>query len=174
MLAGALLMVALSAFANQSQPAFLKSHLPEASLNATGTFRWFGLKVYDAELWLPPSAEINNLYQQPFALKLTYARSLKGLAIAESSAEEMQRLGQGTPAQRQAWLQKMTALFPNVEAGEAITGVYQPGRGVWFYFNQQPLGTIEDEQFGRAFFAIWLDARTRAPGLRASLLGQTK
>jgi hypothetical protein len=158
--------------ANSTQPSFVSSLIPGAELKATGSFRWFGLKIYDAALWLPASAEVGVPYQRSFALKLTYARRLSGQAIAESSADEMERLEQGKPLQRKEWLKKMLLLFPDVKAGDAITGVFQPGQGVLFYLNQDLLGAIEDEAFGRAFFAIWFDERTRAPELRASLLDQ--
>ena len=164
----------------QAPPSFLKNYLSEPVSNGNGTFRWFGLKIYDAHLWTTAKASFNsdaapnlaNLFAQPFALRLTYARSLKGVRIAESSAEELARLQLGTPAQRAQWLQRMTALFPDVEENDAITGLYLPGVGAKFYFNQQPLGIIEDDAFARAFFAIWLDARTRAPDLRAALLNR--
>lgn len=158
--------------ANSALPSVVNSVVPEAALKATGSFRWFGLKIYDAALWLPANADVGGLYERPFALKLTYARRLSGQAIADSSADEMERLEQGNSAQRKEWLKKMTALFPDVKAGDAITGIFQPGRGVLFYLNQDVLGSIEDEAFGRAFFAIWFDERTRAPELRANLLGQ--
>ena len=168
----------------QVTPSFLKNYLSEPVSNGHGAFRWFGLKIYDAQLWTPAKASFNgdaapnlansvtNLFAQPFALRLTYARSLKGVRIAESSAEELARLQLGTAAQRAQWLQRMTALFPDVEENDAITGLYLPGVGAKFYFNQQPLGIIEDDAFARAFFAIWLDARTRAPDLRAALLNR--
>ena len=37
-------------------------------------------------------------------------------------------------------------------------------------FSDRFLGEIADPEFGRAFFAIWLDPRTSAPQLRANLL----
>lgn len=158
--------------ANSTPPRFVNGLVPEAVLKATGSFRWFGLKIYDAALWSPANADAVGMYERSFALKLTYARRLSGQAIADSSADEMERLEQGNSAQRKEWLKKMAALFPDVKAGDAITGVFQPGRGVLFYLNQDLLGSIEDEAFGRAFFAIWFDERTRAPELRANLLGQ--
>ena len=39
-------------------------------------------------------------------------------------------------------------------------------------FDGRPIGRIDDPAFGAAFFGIWLDARTTAPNLRASLLKQ--
>lgn len=41
-----------------------------------------------------------------------------------------------------------------------------------FYHQGRLSGKVADPAFARAFFAIWLDARTRVPALRARLLGQ--
>jgi hypothetical protein len=66
----------------------------------------------------------------------------------------------------------MRALFPDVAAGDSLSGLYLPGRGARFFHNGEPLGEIDDAQFARAFFSIWLDPRTSAPDLRAALLGE--
>ena len=50
--------------------------------------------------------------------------------------------------------------------------MYRPGKGAEFFYRDASIGTIEDPQFARAFFSIWLDPRTSAPDLRAALLGQ--
>jgi hypothetical protein len=133
-----------------------------------GTLRWFGLRVYDAEL----RADARPVsFSSRLALTLRYARPLKGQAIAERSLQEIAALGFGSPAQRAAWGDAMRALFPDVAQNDSLTGLHLPGRGARFFHNGRPLGEIDDPQFSRAFFAIWLDARTRAPSLRAALLG---
>jgi hypothetical protein len=134
-----------------------------------GTLRWFGLRVYDAELW---TAGPTPDFSSQFALSLRYARALKGTAIAERSVEEIAKLGFGSPAQLAAWGEAMRALFPDVGEGDTLTGVHLPGRGARFYYNGRALGEVADAQFSRAFFSIWLDPRTSAPGLRAALLGE--
>jgi hypothetical protein len=40
-----------------------------------------------------------------------------------------------------------------------------------FFFNGKPLGRIQNTEFSRAFFSIWLDPKTAEPGLRNALLG---
>jgi hypothetical protein len=64
----------------------------------------------------------------------------------------------------------MLKLFPDVEKGRRLAGVNVPGTGARFYYEGRLLGSIDDPAFARAFFAIWLDERTRAPQLRESLL----
>ncbi len=66
----------------------------------------------------------------------------------------------------------MIALFPDVQAGSGSPACTCPGRRTEFYFDGRLIGRIDDPAFGAAFFGIWLDARTTAPDLRASLLKQ--
>ncbi|MGZ8273352.1 MAG: chalcone isomerase family protein [Burkholderiaceae bacterium] len=154
-------------------PSHVGRALGEARSAGSGRLTWFGLHVYDARLFVPRAGfDARRFAEQPFALELTYARKLNGRAIAERSDSEIGRLGLGSEEQRARWLKSMTALFPDVLAGQQLSGINVPGRGVDFYLDGRLLGRIEDPAFGAAFFAIWLDARTTAPELRAGLLKQ--
>ena len=145
--------------------------LREARRQGQGRFRWFGLTIYDAELLTAQPLRDDQWPQHTFAIRLTYARALRGAEIAKSSLQEMDKLGIVPSAQRDVWLQRMTGLFPDVNPGDAITGVHLPNRGVRFWRTDRPLGTVDDPAFARAFFSIWLDPKTTAPELRKSLLG---
>jgi hypothetical protein len=133
-----------------------------------GSLHWFGLHVYDARL-----AVAGERFDpaQPFALTLRYARDLSGERIAETSIDEIRRLGFGTSADHQRWLDEMRRVFPDVRRGDELTGASTPGRGAQFLLNGRPIGSIDEPAFARAFFAIWFDPRTRSRDLRANLLG---
>jgi len=153
-------------------PAHIAAALPDAHLAGSGTYRWFGIRVYDAELWVGPRG-----YQAdaaPFALDLRYGHNFSGKKIAEHSAVEIDKLGIGNAEQHRNWLDKMQACFPDVEDGTHLTGIFHPGSGAAFYRDGKAICEIKDAQFAAAFFAIWLDPHTTAPGLRASLLGPGK
>lgn len=141
------------------------------ALQGSGTLHWFGIKIYEAKLFTPGQLDPAQLPSKPFALELTYARDFSGASIAERSSDEIKRLGFGNTEMRQSWQQRMQAVFPNVRAGDRIRGVHRPGAGVSFFHNDKPIGAIEDSEFARAFFAIWLDPRTAKPSLRKELLG---
>lgn len=144
--------------------------LAEARLAGEGILRWFGLKIYEARLWIGAEGfEPARFASRPFALELRYARPLKGESIARTSHDEIARLGFGDPTRRDAWLAAMRGIFPDVRDGDRITGVNRPGRGVGFYHNDRRIGSIDDPAFAPAFFAIWLDPRTIAPELRERL-----
>ncbi|MGC5704020.1 chalcone isomerase family protein [Pseudomonas sp. NFXW11] len=145
--------------------------VPEARMLGSGQFSWFGFKVYDARLWSPQRPLAAD---QPFALELTYQRRISRDELVQASLDEIKRLyGAGVSAAQLAdWRQQMQQSFVDVTPGQRITGVYLPGRGAQFFVDQRLQHTVADSAFAQAFFAIWLDPRTRNPQLRAQLLGQ--
>ncbi len=169
------------------------SSVPNSRLLGKGTLRWLAFKVYEARLFAPAElASAQNWRQVPLALELTYARSIKGEQIAQASTDEMTRLASADTAKIAAWSAAMKQLFPDVKEGDQIIGVYKPNQSVAFFYNGKPLtlnaaantnasnpntnsgtlGALADPNFGRAFFAIWLDEKTRDQGLRNALLGR--
>lgn len=162
--------LALPAAARDGAPPHVARYVDEARLAGSGRFTWFGLPVYDAALYAGGPLDADEPAAQPFVLELRYARRLAGSAIAEASRDEMARLDAGSEAQRAAWHREMTRVFPDVVRGQRLAGVNLPGRGARFYLDGGFIGAIDDPAFARAFFAIWLDARTRAPALREALL----
>jgi hypothetical protein len=161
------LLAAVCGSANAGTPAHIDAHLTQARVAGTGTYTWFGLRIYDAQLWV---GEKGYAGDTPFVLDLRYARKLDGVKIAEASAGEMAKLGAGTSAQRAAWLARMKEVFPDVKEGTHISGVFLPGAGARFYLDGKALATVPDPEFARAFFAIWLDPNTSAKSLRTALL----
>jgi hypothetical protein len=150
-------------------PPSVRQASPELRLLGDGKLRWFGLHVYDVALW---SSASPFAFDHAFALALRYARDFKGSRIAARSVAEMQRLGYRNPDKLARWREAMERVFPDVQAGDRLTGVYRPGTGVEFFHQDRAAGTIPDPEFARAFFSIWLDPRTREPSLRAQLIGE--
>ena len=135
-----------------------------------GRFRALGFHVYDAVLragnaFVAPSYEAHDL-----ELELTYARALRGKAIAERSVAEMRRVGSFGDAEAERWLRWMSRVFPDVQAGDRLTGQYSPRGGIRFLYNGQDIGTNDEGAFARLFVGIWLSPRTSAPDLRRQLL----
>jgi hypothetical protein len=154
---------------SESAPAPVAGLTPSPRLTGQAVLRFFGLRVYDARLWIG-AGSAPDLFEHELFLELRYGVSLKGERIAARSVDEMVGIGQGTEAQRQAWGEAMRRLFPDVSSGDRILGQYTPRGPSRFFHNDRPLGTIEDPDFGRAFFGIWLDPRTSEPAMRESLL----
>jgi len=132
-----------------------------------GELRWFGLAVYEATRWVQGERFDRS---QPFALALTYARAIPRDRLVSTSVSEMKRLGWSDEAQLERWQEELARVFPDVREGDTIVGVSVPGRGARFFHQGRATGEVADAEFARAFFAIWLDERTRVPELRAQLL----
>jgi hypothetical protein len=160
-------LVSLAGPAAADMPSHIDENVKQARLAGKGTYTWFGLRIYDAELWVGDQGCAGDA---PYVLVLRYARKLDGVKIAQASADEMEKLGAGSISQRAAWLARMKEIFPDVKEGTRISGVFLPGAGVRFYLDGQALASVPDPDFARAFFAIWLDPKTSAKSLRAALL----
>ena len=94
-------------------PLYLQQALDRARVGGEGDYRWFGLKIYEARLWVGNLGYRPDMPEQlPFALELRYARSLAGDRIARASIDEMRKLGRGSERQHVAWLAAMQQLFP--------------------------------------------------------------
>ncbi len=169
LLGAALLAVAASAaLASRELPLPVQEATSQWRALGEGRMRWFGLHLYDATLWVS-GAQFDP--GRPFALDIRYARDIPRDRLVDSSVSEMRRLGFGSPDALERWGAMMSRVFPDVRSGDRLVGLYVPGQGARFFSDNAFLGAVEEDAFAEAFFAIWLDARTREPDLRASLLG---
>jgi len=157
-----LLLVALSV----AGPALARVPLPASvrdaedwRLRGAGEMRFLGWRVYEAALWQSGEAQ---------ALCIRYDRSISGERLVQTTLEEMARLGVESPGR---WREVLSRAFPDVAAGDVLVAE-RAGGGVQFYAGDTPTVFVDDAAFAAAFFAIWLDPRTREPDLRAALLGQ--
>ena len=171
MFVGALLLAVASllfgSHARADAPAW-EVFLPKAGEVGSGEFRYWGFLVYDASLWAPLGEYRSD---GPFALSLRYARSISRDDIVKASIDQMRDLGFAVERHPE-WTQKLNQVMASVKAGDTLTGVYTPGQGAVFFYNDKLTGQI-DERLAEAFFAIWLNPRTSEPALRQALLGQS-
>lgn len=152
-------------------PPELRSEMPGAQASASARLRFLGMDIYEARLWTSAGFSPAAYSQSLFALELTYSRSLSGPLIAERSLKEMRRQGSLERAREQAWLEAMEQAFPDVKAGDRITGLNMPGVGARFWFNGQMRPTVRDADFSRVFFGIWLSEASSEAQMRKTLLG---
>lgn len=156
-------------------PAAVARALGTPRLAGSGMFRWWGLEVYRASLWVGSAGlDSDDLGARPFALQLHYARSLSGRAIADESARLIDRLDLGSAAQHRARQARMRAIFPDVHAGDSLTGLYlgptDGGARTDFLLDGHAIGSIDGRTFAAAFFSIWLSKHSIDPALRHALL----
>ena len=145
----------------------LENLVPEAALVGEGRLNYMIWEVYDAALFAPKGQWDQD---KPFALKLSYLRSLKGKAIADRSVEEMRKQGFSDEVKLATWHSQMREIFPDVDADVSITGIRTENGETVFYKNNEEIGRIRDLEFSKTFFNIWLSPKTSEPELRAQLL----
>ena len=156
-----------------SAPPAVRAVVPEARAAGHGQLSWFGLRAYEARLWVEPGFRQGRFEEHAFALELTYAMEFGAAQIARRSLEEMRRGGPLADADALRWEAALRMVLPDVRPGDRITGIHSPGRGALFLFNGRSIGAIEDPAFARLFFGIWLAPGTSQPRLREALLAGT-
>lgn len=146
----------------QAQVALPEAVARAASWQLVGSGELYRLifRVYEASLWQAGSTQ---------ALAIRYARNIPATALADTTVEELSRLGL---ADAERWRGPLLNYFPDVVEGDVIVAVKPPDGGVRFYHQGRRTGTIADPVFADTFFGIWLDLRTQEPELRARLLGK--
>ncbi|KAB0465890.1 MULTISPECIES: chalcone isomerase family protein [Vibrio] len=142
------------------------SAVDDLNKRGQGEMSYLFWKLYSAEFYATPT-------NSDRALKLEYYRAIDSKDLVDATKEQWNKLGYSNN-NIQRWLQPLYEMWPNVEAGSTLTIRVTEDNISRFYFDEQPIGTIQDKQFGEAFLAIWLSENTSEPGLRKQLLGLNK
>jgi hypothetical protein len=161
-----------------ANPNTSPNNLPPAPISQNNsrlgqsTYDWFLVKLYTAELWAPtPVQSMDQLWQTPFALSLTYDIRIKPAKLAQVTLEQMEHQAPVAPDVAERWVQQLTQLYPPIAKGTTLIGLYNPAGRMALYCDGKLLGEIQDSDFSKRFFQIWLDARSSYPKNRLQLLG---
>jgi hypothetical protein len=125
--------------------------------------------IYESRLYSP-----DGVYQpgkRPLRLEIQYLRDIKSKDLVSRTAKEWDSLGVDNPA-RDAWLDRLQALWPDVEKNDVLALRIDKDERSHFYMNGNYLGAIEEPAFGEHFTAIWLSPDTSRPEIRLALLGR--
>ncbi len=149
-----------------------RDELPNAKVLGSGDFYWFGFKIYNAKIWTEKTPLDMS---RPFALELTYNRTISRRLLVRTVISEMKRLnGNDIAAVKiQDWQIKLTSAIPDISPGDALIGVYLPTHGFRLYSKQGLAADIRDPELAHYFFGVWLDKRAKDHVLRSKLLGIT-
>lgn len=101
-----LLFILLLAQAGAAETV-LPDVLDSPELVGSGQYRLMLMKIYEAELY---SNDGEFDVSQPFALKLTYSRKLKGEAITDKSVDLIRRQGIEDEDVLAAWYQELSLI----------------------------------------------------------------
>ncbi len=109
--------------------------------------------------------------EKSFTLSLSYLRKLTGEKIVEKTISEMKKQNRNNASLLRQWQEQLSQIIPDVDKSTTITGVRDDQGHTIFYRNGALIGRIEDRNFTKGFFDIWLGESTSDPALRNELLG---
>lgn len=165
-------IIALWAFLGFSALAhgadYIGQYVPEARTVGTHRVKMAIWDVYDVTLYAQSGTYVA---EKPFALSLTYLKSIPGRIIADQATSVMRRQGFKNEYKLAQWHERMTKIFPDVEPGTTLTGITNGKGNVVFLNDGKPIGKINDKEFEKHFFGIWLNPQAEEPELRKNLLG---
>jgi hypothetical protein len=142
--------------------------VPNAAVVGRGVLTYFFWDIYAATLYAPHGRWDPA---KPYALSLEYYREIDGKDIADRSVQEMRKEGFADEVKLATWNAQLKTIFPDVKDGSILSAIYLPGKETVFYNDENAIGRIKGDDFGRYFFGIWLGEKTSAPDLRRALLG---
>ena len=131
------------------------------------------IKAYVGALYLPPTAGAGEVLD-PVAkrLELQYFHAIKKADFAKATRIKIaDNVEPGQSAQLRSRVDRLAALFEDVQPGDRYSLTFIPGRGTELALNGRVLGTIMGSDFARAIFAVWLGDNPIDTDFRDVLLG---
>lgn len=128
----------------------------------------FFFDIYYSELFSEDGQYQPGTY--PLALQIKYLRDIKAKDLIERTDKEWKKLGY-TDEQTNSWLHRLEEIWPDIKEDDMLTLRVEEGGTSVFYFNNDPIGEMDDDNFGKSFLAIWLDEDCSYPKLRKKLIG---
>jgi hypothetical protein len=146
------------------------------TLNGLGLRQATMLKVnvYVAALYVAQkSTDANAILASntPKQLVLHFVRDVDGADLKKAWEEGFTN---NTKAQMPALkerIEKLKAWMVDMKSGQKLIFTHKPGAGIEVDVNGTVKGTVEGDDFAKAFLAIWLGAKPPNPDLKAGLLG---
>jgi hypothetical protein len=132
------------------------------------------VKVYVAALYVAdPSRDAGKILDAatPKRLVLHFVRGVDAGELNDAWKEGFENNAKDQVAALQPRIDRLEGWMADMESGQRLTFTSKPGSGVEIDVNGRVAGTIEGDDFARAFLSIWLGAHPPNPGLRDGLLG---
>ena len=162
------LMILVSSFcwASEDQQEGFQS----PKLIGEGTLKVLMWEVYDLRLFTDGTP---FSWSDKFMLEFDYSRELKKESVIDASLKEFKLQPNVTDKDIEAWKVYLEQVIQSVQKGTKASIMWVPEGQIVFNYEGSAPSTIENEDFARAFFNIWLGEKTSRPKLRSQLLGDS-
>jgi hypothetical protein len=123
------------------------------------TYRYFGFKVYDAEVFLDKQLTsidaFNQLGKKRVVLSLKYDVSLKKQDFIESGKGILEEYYPDEFEKVKDKLKLIDEIYKDVQAGDKYLIDFTPGNGIRLYLNDIFQGQVNDDEFAKVYLKIW-------------------
>ena len=161
-----LILIPILSWTSEVEQEVFQSH----KLIGEGTLKVLMWEVYDLRLYTDGTA---FSWQDKFMLEFDYSRELKKESVIDASLKEFKLQPNVTDKDIEAWRVYLEQVIQSVQKGTKASIMWVPEGQIVFNYEGSAPSTIENEDFARAFFNIWLGEKTSRPKLRSQLLGDS-
>ncbi len=126
--------------------------------------------IYQSTLYTASGNYPTKSDSEPVLFEINYLRDIDNKDLIARTIEQWQHLGV-TVDEYSHYIPLLEAMWPSIKAGDALA-LFIDKTGSYFYFNNEPIGSINDVFFGQLFIDIWLSEDTSQPALRSKLIGE--
>jgi hypothetical protein len=159
LLAAAMIAAVYSTAEAEAAPKEVVNELSAPQLQGKHTARFWGFRLFNAELWTSKPGKFS--FDQQFALTLRYLYPFSREVLARSSVEEIARVEGGLPEKFAKLESQLKKCLVDVDKGTRITGVAESSNKVAMYVNGRKSCTISYPNLREQFFGIWLSPTSR-------------
>lgn len=147
------------------------------SLRGTGTFRYWGFRVYTGALYAPPTAQSRDAIRGEVRKKLVlcYHRSVSPDQFREKSQEVLEDTPGVELSALEPQLSAINKAYVGVKEGDRYAITYEPETGtmkLWFNEREPELIAISSTAFARTYFGIWLSEYSVGKEFTAEVFGE--
>jgi Chalcone isomerase-like len=125
--------------------------------------------LYTAKATSDPSAILGS--KTPNQLVLHFVRNVGAADLRKAWEEGFEANAKSQLPALQKRIDTLKSWMADMKTGERLTLTQKPGRGIHVDVGEAAKGTIEGDDFSRAFLSIWLGAHPPNADLKAGLLG---
>jgi hypothetical protein len=158
---------AAAAGGHRPLPPQVLSKAPGMHPFGKGRHTWWGIRMYDATLWIVGSRWSPAA---PHALDIEPGRDVPADTLVKNAIAEMRDLKVGDESKLRIWQAEMTKLIPNVKQGDQIVIFCSDANRTLSYLNDSSTGEVDDPSFCPAIMSVWLHPQTKHQAMRKSLL----
>ena len=132
------------------------------------------IRAYAGALYLENGTfSDQSLSDKPRILELYYSHKISADDFRESTIEMIKKNTDSAGFSRiKKQVDTFNGFYKDVNPGDRYRAEYIPGKGTTLYLNGKSLGTINEDEFSKAFFSIWIGNNPIDKKFKNSLLGK--